>query len=113
MSIDLTREAPITLNDAVKLFPKNARGKHVHASQLYRYASRGLRGVVLETVQAGAKKCTTRAAVFRFFERLTAASAGTPAPAAAKPSNLSKVDAELDAEGFAPRQKKPEGSRDE
>ncbi len=42
-----------------------------HAGQVYRWASRGLRGVKLEWVQVGGRRYTSREALNRFFERLT------------------------------------------
>ncbi len=104
MAMDLTREVPITLAAAAKLFPKNARGKHPHVSQLYRYSTRGLRGIVLETIQAGAKKCTSREAVFRFFAGLSARNqVADVAPTEELPSRHEEVDRELDRLGISVR----------
>lgn len=71
MAIDPIREQLISLKEAAKLFPKNARGKHPHISCIYRYTTTGCRGVVLESIQAGSVRSTSREAVARFFERLT------------------------------------------
>lgn len=78
MPIDALHETIISLNEAAKLFPSNARGKKPHLSCLYRYTTAGCRGVVLESIQAGSTRSTSKAAVARFFNRLTE-QANTPA----------------------------------
>jgi hypothetical protein len=79
MPIDVRTEELIRLEDAATFFPRSRRGKKISRATLFRYASRGLRCVVLETVQAGNAKCTSREAIGRFFARLTAL-ANTPEP---------------------------------
>lgn len=69
--IDLNREVPIRLNQARSLKPLQRDGKRPDLTTLYRWATRGVRGVVLETVQVGASRCTTAEAVTRFIERLS------------------------------------------
>lgn len=69
--IDPLCEELISLRDAARLFPKNSRGKHPHVSAIYRYTTTGCRGVVLEAVQAGSVRSTTREAVARFIQELT------------------------------------------
>jgi hypothetical protein len=69
--IDQASEELITLTAACKLLPKRRRGKKPHVSTLYRWSSVGCRGVVLETLQVGGTKCTTREALARFCQRLT------------------------------------------
>jgi len=71
MTINPLQEQLVSLKDAAKLFPKNARGKHPHVSAIYRYTSHGCRGVALESMQAGSVRSTSREAVARFFERLS------------------------------------------
>jgi hypothetical protein len=71
MAIDPLHELLISLTEASRLFPRNARGKHPHVASLYRYTAKGCRGVVLESVQAGAVRSTTPEAVARFIQRLT------------------------------------------
>ena len=74
---DLQHEELVPFNEAVKLIPKR-NGKTAHLSLLYRWSSRGLRGVRLEYIQAGGTRCTSHAAIRRFYQRLTPAE--TPAP---------------------------------
>ena len=69
--IDLEHESLISLAEAATLLPRRRKGKKPHISCLYRWASRGLRGVRLETVQIGGTRCTSREALARFFASLT------------------------------------------
>lgn len=70
--IDSISEALITLAEAAEGLPRRRRGRKTHISTLYRWATAGCRGVRLETVQVGATRCTSREALQRFFERLSA-----------------------------------------
>lgn len=70
MTIDLS-ESILTLKEACKFFPRSRRGKKAHLSRLYRYSTTGCRGVVLETIQCGATRCTSVQAIDRFFRALT------------------------------------------
>lgn len=73
MEHDLTTEDIVTLHDACDLFPRRSGGTPVHVSRLYRYTKYGCRGIILESLQCGATRCTTRQAVARFFHRLSEA----------------------------------------
>src|SRR3954447_15412589 len=70
--IDTTNETVVSLAQAADDLPRRRRGKKTHVSTLYRWATVGCRGVVLETIQIGATRCTSRKALQRFFERLSA-----------------------------------------
>jgi Protein of unknown function (DUF1580) len=69
--IDSQSEDVITLGQAADDLPRRRRGRKTHVSTLYRWATVGCRGVVLETIQVGATRCTSREALQRFFERLS------------------------------------------
>jgi hypothetical protein len=69
--IDTTKEQVISFNKAAELIAEAKGRKRMSVSTLYCWAKRGLRGVVLETVQVGGKKATTREALDRFFRALT------------------------------------------
>jgi len=71
--IDLTNETILTLSEARGRLPRRRQGKRPDLSTLYRWATRGLRGIVLETIQVGGTACTSLEALQRFFDRLTAA----------------------------------------
>jgi hypothetical protein len=78
--IDLTRESLISLSDVPAHLPERRGGKRPHISCIYRWAQKGCRGVLLETLQCGGTKITSLQALQRFFEKLTAASSGTAPP---------------------------------
>lgn len=69
--IDPANEELITLTAACKLLPQRRRGKRPNVSTLYRWAGKGCRGIVLETLQIGGTKCTTPKFLATFFQRLT------------------------------------------
>ncbi len=58
-------ETIITFADAVKELPRRRRGRKVHVSCIYRWSTSGCRGVVLETLQVGGTRCTSREALQR------------------------------------------------
>jgi hypothetical protein len=62
-----------------------------HASTLARWATRGIRGIRLETWMLGGRRCTTRDAVDRFIRATSAAGARQkPQRFSAAPSNSSR-----------------------
>src|SRR5262245_57815498 len=69
--IDSTTETLISLTEAAKTVPRRRRGRKPHLSTLYRWATIGVRGIVLETLQCGGSRVTSREALQRFFERLS------------------------------------------
>jgi len=72
MGIDVSTECLICLRDAARLLPARGRGKKPHVSCLYRWTTAGCRGVVLESVDVGGTRCTSREAIARFVNRLSA-----------------------------------------
>lgn len=66
----LLREELLSLPAAAKLLPRRRGGKKVHTATLYRWTVAGLRGAVLESLQIGGTRCTSREALQRFFEQL-------------------------------------------
>lgn len=77
--IDLSRETPVTLREAPALVPTinavpgmEAR-KPLHPRTVYNWATRGKRGVKLETAPIGGILVTSREALQRFFARLAVA----------------------------------------
>jgi Protein of unknown function (DUF1580) len=69
--IDTTAETIVSLAQAAEELPRRRRGRKAHVSTLYRWATAGCRGVVLESIQIGATRCTSREALQRFYERLS------------------------------------------
>lgn len=71
MAIDPHTETLFSLTEAARLLPKRRGGKRPHLSCIYRWTTRGCKGVILESIQIGGTRCTSREALGRFFERLT------------------------------------------
>jgi hypothetical protein len=75
--IDVAVEPLITLSQAADLVPRRRRGRKTAVATIYRWASCGVRGTVLETLQVGGSRCTSVRALQRFFDRLSGG-VGTP-----------------------------------
>ena len=71
MSIDPLSEELLTLSQAARFCPRRRQGKKPHLSTLYRWATRGSRGVMLETLQTPGGLCTSKEGLRRFFNQLT------------------------------------------
>ena len=74
MSINLANETPITLAEAARTLP----GGPVHVSTIHRWRMKGVRGVRLGSFLRGGVRRTTREAIERFFDAVTAAADGEP-----------------------------------
>lgn len=98
MSIDITSEQVVTLAEATQHVPRRRGGKYPHFATLWRWATRGCRGVVLETIMVGGTRCTSVEALQRFFDALTAAAGSAqpqpdPTPRARSAAHRRAVDA--------------------
>ena len=71
--IDIRVEDLIPLEDAAKIAPGFRPGRCASVAAVRRWIRVGMRGVVLESVIAGGRRCTSRDAIQRFFTRLTEA----------------------------------------
>ena len=103
MAIDTLLERPIPLTQASRLIPRRRAGRKCSVVTLYRWSAVGCRGVVLETIQIGATRCTSREALQRFFDALTRQSAGEPIPEPlprARAADVRRAEAVLDAAGI-------------
>lgn len=69
--IDIENETLISLAEAAALLPCGRKGRHPDVKTLYAWTKNGCRGVVLESVQIGGRRGTSREAVRRFVEALT------------------------------------------
>jgi hypothetical protein len=69
--IDSASETLISLAQAANELPRRRRGRKTHVSTLFRWTTAGCRGIVLETLQVGGTRCTSKEALQRFFERLS------------------------------------------
>lgn len=73
MPIDLASEEVRPLGQAARHFLPGIRGgKSLHPSTIFRWASAGVRGVKLETIRVGGVLYTSREAIQRFSDALTA-----------------------------------------
>ena len=100
MAISINEEL-LTFTEATKILPKRRRGRKVATSTLYRWAKRGLRGVRLEVTQVGGTMCTSRAALRRFFNRLTVAAQREVQTSRQDPFGTSDAaEQQLDQAGF-------------
>lgn len=68
--LDLCTEDLITLNQACKEFPKPRGRNSISFPTVYRYTTKGRKGVVLESVKIGRDRLTTKQAVTRFLLRI-------------------------------------------
>jgi hypothetical protein len=69
--IDPNSETLLSLAGAACSLPVRRGGKRPHVSCLYRWTVSGCRGVILESIQCGGTRCTSKEALARFFEALT------------------------------------------
>ncbi len=60
----------IPLHRVPATLPKRRNGKRIHVSTTYRWTTRGIDGVKLQTVQVGNLRCTTIEMLEEFFARL-------------------------------------------
>lgn len=69
---DPTLESPIPLLQVPNLpwLPVRRNGRPLHGSTVFRWAATGIRGVRLEVIQLAGTKCTSEAALQRFFRAL-------------------------------------------
>ena len=76
--IDVSSETIISLAECARRLPARRAGKRPHVSCIYRWTVSGCRGIVLESIQVGGTRCTSTAALSRFFAALTAQAQGEP-----------------------------------
>ncbi len=69
--IDTQAESVVTLSEAARSLPARKASRPTRTQTLYRWSTEGCRGVILETIQIGATRCTSREALQRFFNRLS------------------------------------------
>ena len=70
--IDIETEQLVPIRQVPRLLPPRPSGRRVHISAVYRWMSRGIRGVVLESVKVGGSTYTSMEALQRFADRLSA-----------------------------------------
>jgi hypothetical protein len=103
--IDPTIEHPIPLRDVPKLpwLRGVVAGRKLAFSTLFRWCTRGLHGVKLESIRIGGVLCTSEQALKRFFQALPADGGARTNATPALPVlrlNRRRADRELDAAGI-------------
>ena len=75
MSIDPRSESLIPLHDVPELpwIPRRRRGRKLHASTVYRWWQRGVRGIRLEAIRVGGTLCTNESSLISYFSQLAEA----------------------------------------
>lgn len=68
--IKLCNETLIPIREAPRHLPKRPNGKRIHTSACYRWISRGVRGVRLDSIKIGGSTYTSMEALQRFGDRL-------------------------------------------
>jgi hypothetical protein len=92
--IDPNTETLLTLAEAARLIPPRRANRPTHLSCLYRWTVSGCRGIILESLQIGATRATSREALSRFYAALTAQTQGkAPAPTPAPAHRRRKIEA--------------------
>lgn len=71
--IDVTRESVLSFAKAAGFVGELQGRKRIAVQTLWRWATKGCSGVVLETILVGGCRCTSKEALQRFFAALTAA----------------------------------------
>ncbi len=94
----LLEEELLSLPEAARILPRRRGGKKVHTATLYRWTTTGLKGVVLESLQVGGTRCTSRQALQRFFDQLSPlpTSHRSPECRSQKSKQASLVEKQLD-----------------
>jgi hypothetical protein len=99
--IDVTKEPLYALKYARRWFPRRRRGKRPALATLYRYTNEGYHGVILEFAQVAQTRCTSKAAVVRFIERISNLSRRTEgASLPSRPKTARQIDQGLEETGF-------------
>jgi len=98
MAINLDEEL-LSLADAARALPRLRKDRKVHVSTLYRWISRGVRGVRLEALKIGRTVVTSREALQRFGERLMAEKVGGSESTVAVSDDVDLAEQELRRRG--------------
>lgn len=71
MAIDIEKEDVVSLTEATKILPR-MNGKRASICTLWRWCRKGIRGVHLDYIRVGRGIATSRQALNRFFNELSA-----------------------------------------
>jgi hypothetical protein len=108
--IDVFNEKLLTMVEAAAMCP-TVNGKRPHAISLWRWATKGQKGVKLEHVQVGRYLCTSETALNDFFREVAKAPAveqpSAPQPTGGRTDNqreldIARAEKDLEARGVLP-----------
>jgi hypothetical protein len=71
MTINLSRETPVSYRDAIRRILPTKEGKGLHIGTLHRWRIQGLRGTRLESIKIGGQWYTSLEALQRFFDAVS------------------------------------------
>src|SRR5262245_39852687 len=94
--IDSATETMLTLGQAARETPNRQGRRGIDARTIWRWAKRGIHGVLLETLRIGGVRYTSREALQRFFAASTAAADRTAIPARTPRQRAREVAAATD-----------------
>jgi len=95
--IAIATEDLLTFSQACSYLPRRRRGRKAATSTIWRWATRGLRGVKLEVIRLGGQSYTSREALQRFADRL---SGGEPEREEKSLQKMAMIEAHLAREGI-------------
>jgi hypothetical protein len=95
MPIDPFTECVATFSALAKLVPRTRNNRPVHHNTLRRWALKGRHGIKLETIMIGCVQCSSKEALVRFFEELTAFKQGPPPPHGRDAERQARVERQL------------------
>jgi hypothetical protein len=98
--INISTETLLNLGQAARLLPPGRQGRPTHPSTILRWITRGVRGCKLEAIRLGGSVYTSREALQRFAELLTANSGYLASRGHDPPHNADITDKELSRLGF-------------
>ena len=90
--IELSSETLIPIREAPRHLPKRPNGKRIHISACYRWISRGVRGVRLDSIKIGGSTYTSIEALQRFANRLSGRSNASRPRVEVSPSRQQEID---------------------
>jgi len=108
--IDIENEELISLAEAAGMVPSGRKGRSPDVKTVYLWTTAGCRGVVLETVQIAGRRGTSKEAVRRFLQELTAASNTGKQPRRARPNEARNQAAEAELDRLGVDLKRPAGN---
>lgn len=97
--IDPQIESPLTLARARGLPALCRDGRRPAIQTMFRWTTRGCRGVILESIQVGGSRCTTVEAVMRFIAALSGHTVETK-PTSSRRREIDAAERELSEAGF-------------